>query len=71
MTTNKTQSTQRQIIAQSSLKFTLEWSQGCGKCLALKEIVAVTNVIIDYVESGYSKELGERLDAVDAFLKTK
>ena len=62
------QSTQRQIIAQSSLKFTLEWANGCNKCLSLKEIVAVTNVIIDYVENGYTKELGDRLDKVDEFI---
>ncbi len=44
------QSKERQIAAQSSLKLINEWSHTCGKCLTLKELVAITNVIVDYVE---------------------
>lgn len=62
---NKTQvSTGRQIATQSSLKLVLDWGNQCGKCLTLKELVGITNVIVDYVENGYSKEIGKRLDAI-------
>jgi hypothetical protein len=65
------QSKERQIAAQSSLKLINEWSTTCGKCLTLKELVAITNVIVDYVELGYSKELGNRLDIIEEHLNKK
>jgi len=65
------QSTSRQIASQSSMKLVLDWSNSCGKCITLKELVAVTNVIVDYVEFGYSKELGDRLDKIDEFMADK
>ena len=39
------QSTSRQIATQSSLKMIFDWSTTCDKCLTLKELVAITNVI--------------------------
>jgi hypothetical protein len=39
--------------------------------LELKELVAITNVIVDYVEKGYSKELGDRLDKIQEHLDHK
>ena len=65
------QSKERQIAAQSSLKLVLEWSSSCGKCLELKELVAITNVIVDYVENGYSSELGKRLDTIQNHIDNK
>ncbi len=65
------QSKERQIATQSSLKTILEWSASCGKCLELKELVAITNVIVDYVEMGYSKELGDRLDKIQDHIDNK
>ena len=65
------QNTQRQIATQSSLKVILDWSNSCGKCLTLKELVAITNVMVDYVEQGYSKEIGDRLEKIDEFLQDK
>ena len=58
------QNTDRQIATQSSLKLVLEWSTSCEKCLTLKELVGITNVIVDYVENGYTAEIGKRLDAI-------
>ena len=63
------QSKDKQIIAQSSLKMTQEWSQSCGYCLTLKDLVSVSIVISDYCENGYSKELKERLENVDKYLQ--
>jgi len=57
-----------QINAQSSLKFTLEWAKTRNKSLSLKDTVAITNVIMDFVENGYSKQIGERLENIDNYL---
>jgi len=65
------QSKDRQIATQSSLKLVNEWSNTCGKCLTLKELVGITNVIVDYIENGYSKEIGSRLDVIEEHLKHK
>jgi hypothetical protein len=65
------QSKERQIATQSSLKLINDWSTTCGKCLTLKELVAITNVIVDYVEMGYTKELGVRLDTIQDHLDNK
>lgn len=61
----------QQIVAQSSLKLVLEWSNTCGYCLDLKDLCGISRVIEDYVENGYSKELGDRLDKVDDYTKAK
>ena len=56
------------IARQSQLKLITEWSKDCGVCLTLKDLIAITNVMVDYVENGYSKELGTRLEAVDKYM---
>jgi hypothetical protein len=33
--------------------------------------VKVSTVLVDYIENGYSKEMGERLDKVDSYLQTE
>jgi len=65
------QNKERQIATQSSLKLILDWGNTCGKCLTLKELVGITNVIVDYVENGYSKEIGERLDKIQDHIDNK
>ena len=55
------QSKERQIASQSSLKLVLDWASSCGKCLTMKELVGVSVVIVDYVENGYTAELGKRV----------
>ena len=65
------QTKDRQIATQSSLKLILDWSNSCGKCLTLKELVAITNVVVDYVEMGYSKELGDRLEKIQDHVDNK
>ena len=56
------------IARQSQLKLITEWSKDCGVCLTLKDLIAITNVMVDYVENGYSKDLGTRLEAVDKYM---
>ena len=65
------QSKERQIASQSSLRLVNDWATSCGKCLELKELVAITNVIVDYVENGYTKEIGDRLSTIDNYLKNE
>jgi len=65
------QNKDRQIATQSSLKLVLEWSTSCEKCLTLKELVGITNVIVDYVENGYTAEIGKRLDTIQQHIDKK
>jgi len=65
------QSKDRMIAAQSSLKLVNEWAVSCGRCLTLKKLVSETNVIVDYIENGYSKEIGQRLETIDKYLDEK
>ena len=65
------QNKERQIATQSSLKFVNEWAVSCNQCLTLKEIISITNVVVDYIENGYSKELGDRLTSIDNYLKNE
>lgn len=61
----------QQIVAQSTLKLVNEWANTCGYCITLKDLCAVSRVVEDYVENGYSKELGDRLEKIDDYLKGK
>ena len=56
------------IARQSQLKLITEWSKDCGVCLTLKDLIAITNVMVDYVENGYTKELGDRLKNIDLYV---
>lgn len=59
------QKNQDSIVRQSTLKFVGEYCRIIGTPLKLKEIVGITNVLTDYCQNGYSKEMGERLDKID------
>ena len=63
--------TQDSIVRQSSLKFTADYLKLIGTPLPLKEVIGITNVISDYCQNGYSKELGDRLDKIDLHIQTK
>jgi hypothetical protein len=36
----------------------------------MRDLVAITEVMVDYVSNGYTKELGERLNKIDEYIKT-
>lgn len=61
----------KQIITQSQLKFVFDYTKQLGVNLTLKEIVGITNVMVDYCMNGYNKDLGERLEAIDKFIAGK
>lgn len=60
-----------QIVAQSSLKFVTEWANNCGYCIEIKDVVLISRVIEEYVENGYDKSIGDRLEKIDEYLKNK
>jgi hypothetical protein len=65
------QNKDRQIASQSSLKLVLDWANSCGKCLTMKELVGMSVVLVDYIENGYSKEIGVRLEAIQEHIENK
>jgi hypothetical protein len=65
------QDNQKIIVTQSQLKFVFDYTNKLGVNLKLKEIVGVTNVLVDYCINGYSKEIGDRLEAIDKFILDK
>ena len=71
MAYGKTKEEQEIISRQSQLKFVLDWAVSCNKCLTLKEVVGITNVMCDYVMGGYSKEIGDRLDKIQDHIDNK
>lgn len=64
-------STQDSIVRQSSLKFVTEYCRTIGTALTLKEVIGITNVITDYCQNGYSKEISERIDKIDNHIQQK
>jgi hypothetical protein len=65
------QDTQNSIVRQSSLKFVQDYQRTIGVPLKLKEIIGITNIIADYCQNGYSKDLSEKLDKVDEYIQKK
>jgi hypothetical protein len=64
------QKNQESIVRQSTLKFVGEYCRLIGTPLKLKEIVGITNVLTEYCQEGYSKEIGERLDKIDNHIES-
>ena len=62
-------STGAQIARQSQIKVAADWARDCGICMTIKDMVAVTTVLVDYIENGYSKELAEKLEKVDKYIE--
>jgi hypothetical protein len=65
------QKTQQSIIRQSQMKLCVDYCRMIGTPMTLKEIIGITNVLVDYCENGYSVELGQRLDKIDQHIQSK
>lgn len=63
------QDKEKVIVTQSQLKFVFDYTNKLRVNLTLKELVGVTNVLVDYCINGYSKELGDRLESIDKFIQ--
>jgi hypothetical protein len=71
MAYGKTKEEQQAIARQSQLKLVLDWAISCNKCLTLKELVGITNVMAEYVVEGYTKQIGERLENIQGHIDKK
>ena len=60
-----------QIVAQSQLKLALDFLTQKKVDFSLTELMATTNILIDYVSNGWSKELGEKVQNCDNYLAEK
>ncbi len=65
------QKNQESIVRQSTLKFVGDYCRIIGTPMTLKEIVGITNVLTEYCQEGYSKEIGDRLDKIDKHIQSK
>lgn len=65
------QKNQLSIIRQSQIKFVLDYCKMIGVSLTLKEMIGVTNVLVEYCENGYNKEVSDRLSKIDDYLQKK
>lgn len=65
------QKTQQSIMRQSQIKNVVDYCRMIGTPMTLKEIIGITNVLVDYCENGYSNELGQRLDNIDKHIASK
>lgn len=65
------QKNQESIIRQSTIKFVGEYCRMIGTPMTLKEIVGITNVLTEYCQNGYSKDIGDRLDKIDSHIQKK
>lgn len=62
---------EEQIVAQSQLKLALDFLSTKEQDFTFKELLATTNILVDYVMNGYSKEIGDKAEKVDNYLKEK
>lgn len=71
MAQNDYQKNQESIVRQSSLKFVQDYQRTIGCPLSLKEILGITNVITDYCQNGWSKEMSDKVDKIDKYILSK
>lgn len=65
------QNKEETIARMNQLTLVMNYLKQLNLNLPLKEVVAITNVMTDYVVNGYSKEIGNRLDAIDKHISSK
>jgi hypothetical protein len=57
------------ICRQSQLKFVMDYSKQIGKPLKLKEMVRISNVLVDYCINGNTKEINDTVGKIDDYLE--
>jgi len=58
------------ICRQSQLKFVMDYSKQIGKPLKLKEMVRISNVLVDYCINGNTEDINKTLGKIDDYLQT-
>jgi hypothetical protein len=62
--------TQESIVRQSQLKFVLDYTTLMGVKLSLKDIIGITNVLVDFCLNGWSTDLRKRVEACDEHIQS-
>jgi hypothetical protein len=57
------------ICRQSQLKFVMDYSKQINKPLKLKEMVRISNVLVDYCINGNTKEINDTVGKIDDYLQ--
>ena len=57
------------ICRQSQLKFVMDYSKQINKPLKLKEMVRISNVLVDYCINGNTKEINDTVGKIDDYLE--
>lgn len=66
---NKLRTKEETIIFQNQSHLVQKWFQDCGVCPTLFEIALATDVMVDFAMYGPSKEVQERFNKLDAYIK--
>lgn len=61
---------QETIVRQSQLKLVLDYTTVMGVKLPLKDIIGITNVLVDYCLNGWSAELKKRVESCDEHIQS-
>lgn len=61
---------QETIVRQSQLKLVLDYTTAMGVKLPLKDIIGITNVLVDFCLNGWSAELKKRVEACDEHIQS-
>jgi hypothetical protein len=64
-------SQQEQIVTQSQLKLALDFLNTKKTDVTFKELLATTNILVDYVINGYTPEIGQKAVEIDKHFKNK
>ena len=62
--------TQESIVRQSSLKFMMEYCKTMECKLSLLETIKITNIIVDYCNSGLTPDMEKTIKVIDKHIKT-
>jgi len=61
----------RMIARQSQLKFSQDFVNSNQYPASIKDLVALTELMCDYVINGYTKELGTKFDEMTKYFEEK
>ncbi len=70
MSTNSNINVQETIVRQSQLKLVLDYTTLMGVKLPLKDIIGITNVLVDFCINGWSADLKKRVEACDEHIQS-
>ena len=60
---------QESIVRQSTLKFVNDYCKIKNVPLKLIEVIALTNILTEYCQEGYTKDLGKKIKEIDNYIE--